>query len=308
MMMRYVALPTLLLAACGGAQELVLADGQNYSYTGEMTIPSISTASAQGVEICWDKLVQDLQCHDTSPVADIDLLSLIRFPDLSQAEVEEGISNDTLTQSQLDGYVSLEVGDETCGNLEDFSLLGTPVDISKEYFDGGGTYLLMIASGDTPGQGARMLTFMEPLADNTTDAVSVGDGCDLLDFQADLVSKNVVTMNAAGPWTVNWSGLTRNGIGNPMDPARIDGLEVGYYADLTVEQIQDQFLDLELIADDWYSADLPPGSTADLSLVRNAAGASLDALTTDGVWLLALRCSTCSNPAPLFLGVIEVVE
>mgnify|MGYP005741916403 CR=1 FL=1 len=28
----------------------------------------------------------------------------------------------------------------------------------------------------------------------------------------------------------------------------------------------------------------------------------------DGIWILALTCSTCANPAPLFLTVLEPTE
>jgi hypothetical protein len=31
-------------------------------------------------------------------------------------------------------------------------------------------------------------------------------------------------------------------------------------------------------------------------------------VTPDGTWVLALRCSTCANPAPRFLTLLEPVE
>ena len=50
--------------------------------------------------------------------------------------------------------------------------------------------------------------------------------------------------------------------------------------------------------------DLPGGTTASLGDATNG-GAAFDGFSGNGVWLLALRCTTCANPAPLFLTVLE---
>src|SRR5688572_3113938 len=65
----------LLLAAlpgCGGGEEdegppsdaVSLADSNNYTSESSLSIPVVETASATDLDICWDGVVKDLQCHD----------------------------------------------------------------------------------------------------------------------------------------------------------------------------------------------------------------------------------------------------
>ena len=78
---------------------------------------------------------------------------------------------------------------------------------------------------------------------------------------------------------------------------------LGYYAGATVEDLQEQFLDLELIADQTWSIELTGTTGYDLAEIPDFTG-----FTTDGTWILALTCSTCANPAPLFLTVLEPTD
>ena len=288
---------TMLLSLIGcGLPTLALEDGQNYAYTGEMSVPSVTTASGTDLDICWDQLAQDLSCHGLSATDDIDLLALIRFPHLSQEEVELGIERDDLTQSQLDGYVALATGDATCAQLSAFDFFGTPIDVPAQYNSDGGTYLLMLSTGTTPGQGARMLTFLDPSADSETVEVDIEDGCGVLDFEASLGGRTL-RVEDEGPWLVDWSALTTNGAGNPFTSGFVDEVTVAFYEGMDPAALEAGFLDLELLATEQW--------TVELSEARTQVELEAIDLSRDGTWLLALRCSTCSNPAPLFLTVLE---
>jgi len=279
------------LLACG--RTLELQDAHNYAYTGDMSIPSTATASGEDLSLCWEGLVEDLACHGIDPATDIELLSLIRFPHLDEAEVEAGISADDLTQSQLDGYVALETGGETCAQLSAFDFFGTPIDVPSEYTAEGGTYLLMLSSGTEPGQGARMLQFLAPSADSDVDLVDIGDGCGTLDFEARIEGSIAAP---EGPWTIDWTALSTNGAGNPFEPTLVDRVTVGFFEGRSPEDLEQSFLDLELEATE--------SLTVELSEV--SARAEVDVpLRSGGTTLLALRCGTCSNPAPLFLTALE---
>jgi hypothetical protein len=107
-----------------------------------------------------------------------------------------------------------------------------------------------------------------------------------------------------GGWTIDWSGLTKDGLGNEVNIQNIDSVMVGFYEGLSAADIQSQFLDLELIATQLYTMPLDGQVTADLTLASDGTNnfASFDG---DGTWIVALRCSTCSNPAPLFLSIVE---
>ena len=66
----------LLLAGCGSstnngpAGNLVLADANNYKTHAALTIPTVDTAPAVDLDICWDAVANDLQYRAVpAPVA-----------------------------------------------------------------------------------------------------------------------------------------------------------------------------------------------------------------------------------------------
>ena len=77
---------------------------------------------------------------------------------------------------------------------------------------------------------------------------------------------------------------------------------------LELAAVRDRDFDLELNATTLWDVQLAGGRTADLSTaVERGTGAPFSgfARSSTGVWLLALLCSTCQNPAPVLLTVLE---
>lgn len=307
---------SLLIASCasdggdsGGATavpptDLVLEDHHNYQFTGTLEVPETLTTALVDFAVDWSALSLDMQCHPTDPVADIDNLALLVFPYLTTTEVEAGLSGSNLLQADLGGYTSHLPADATDARLTDFTFFGTDVDIETLYAEGSGTWLLLLATGTRIGLGTRMLSFVTPVAAETNTQVDVTDGCAVLNFDADLQSLVPVPVRAGGPWNLDWSGLTVDGQGNPMALGNIDGLMLGHYPDHTAAELEADFVDIELLADAVWELPLASGSTADLSLAT-ADGVPFSGFTSGGTWVLGLRCSTCSNPAPLFLTVLD---
>lgn len=282
-----------------------LADPNNFSFTGALDVPSIATASGQDVTVCWDEVLHDLQCHGLDPLADIDNLGLVRFANYSQEEVEAALSANDLQQSAISGYVEYNTdGANSCINLASFSFFGTSIDVEEEYTEAGGTFMVLLTEGTTAGVGARMITFLAPSETETATEVSVADGCGLLEVESDLESLTPVSIPAAGPYTVDWSTLTVDGQGNPIAVEDIDGLMIAFYEGETAASLETQLLDLELNATRLYNMPLTGETTADLALATGTDGA-FSGFSGDGTWMLALRCSRCYNPAPIFLSVVE---
>lgn len=300
------------LLACGdkaddtGALEanIILTDANNFSYTGDISVPSYTTHSGADVEVCWSNLTKDLQCHDLDPIADIDNVGLVRFPHMTQDEVETGLSENSLLQSDISGYVEWNTDHSaTCINLSEMSFFGTEININKEYTEAGGTYMLLLAEGLEPGVGARMISFLAPSADSDVASVELEDnGCDLLDFEADVESLTPAAAPADGPWVVDWSGITVDGLGAEITLENIDGVMLGFYEGKTPADLEAIFLDLQEpgVATELHEVTLEGGSTFDLGSIDGFSGFS-----GDGTWVLALTCSRCYNPAPLFLTIVE---
>ncbi len=288
------------LAGCGDTI-ITLTDGNNYTYTGTVDLPTVTTASGVDLDICWDAVTSDIQCHDVVPDQDLNLLSMIRFPLLDEAAMEEKLSNDSLLQSDQSGYVELETNGATCASLSELSFFGTPVDVASEYTAEIQSYLLTLATGTTTGVGTRAMVLLQPDEASDVTAVSIPAACGILEnFSADIESLTAVPIPADGPWIVDWSELTTNGLGNDLSLGNVDGILLGFYEGASLTDLQDQFLDLELLATDVWSMELPGSTGADLSDLSGFTG-----FEGDGVWVLALTCSTCANPAPLFLTILQ---
>jgi hypothetical protein len=168
--------------------------------------------------------------------------------------------------------------------------------------------LLLFSKGTTPGLGARTMAFLKPTAASTNTKVDGVTGCGLLDFSADLASLTKLPVPAAGPWIVDWRDITKDGQGNEVPFEKIDGVTIGFYAGMTVADLESRIFDIELDATSLWDVKLMGGRTADLSTATDrATGAAFSGFTRadTGTWMLALTCSACQNPAPVLLTILD---
>jgi hypothetical protein len=297
------------VAGCSKTPEVTgkLGDAHNYSFSGALEVPSVETVSGQDVDLCWEELAQDIRCHDMDPVADIDNVSLVRFPHLEQEEIEAAMSAGTLQQADISGYVESRVEEETCTALSEMSFFGTEIDVAQEYIPDAATFLLLLTTGTEPAVGTRMLVFLEPTEGSERTQVDVPSGCGVLDFEADLQSLDPLPLWVDGPWPIDWSAVTTDGQGLANDFASVDGISLAFYETLNAEELEADFLDLELLADQTWEAELASGTSFDLGDLQSD-GEAFGGFHDQGLWVLGLRCGTCMNPAPLLLTLVEPVE
>jgi len=305
-----------LLAGCGGSSttddvrgNIIVRDEHNYRTTASLSIPTVETAPATDLDICWTNVVDDLQCHPVATQADVDNVSLLRISHLSQQEVSDKLASGLLTQSQVAGYLDYQPDHvATCAKLSQLSFFGTAIKVTEEYKESADfTYLLLFSKGTTPGLGARAMTFIRPTSTSVNTKVDAPTGCGMLDFSADLASVTHLPVPVAGPWVLDWRDITRDGQGNPVPFEKIDGVTVGFYAGKSVADLQANIFDIELIATTLWDLPLAAGRTADLALAtqRGGGGAFPGFDRTDaGTWMLALTCSRCQTPAPVVLAIL----
>jgi hypothetical protein len=321
---RFAPAVIVLLAGCsqatdsGGGRDagasITLANKNNYRSTASLTLPTVETASGVDLDICWTNIATDMQCHPVSPQTDIDNVAFLRLLHLTSSQAEVKLVSGGLTQSQIDGYLEFHTEKQTtCARLSQFSFLGSKVDVLAEYQESADeTYLLLFTRGVERGVGARVMMFLRPVASSTNTRVDATSGCGTLAFAADLTTPERVSVPAAGPWTADWSSVTADGQGNEIIYSTLDKLLLGYYQGMTVADIQAKFFDLETMATSLWDLGLTGAYTADLSqAVERKTGAPFAGFSghaSDGIWLLALLCSTCQNPAPVILAVLEPRE
>jgi len=285
--------------------EVVLTDANNYDFRGDLDGPTVPLAEYADASLAWSGLVEDLQCHELDPVEDIDTAALMIFPLLSEEEVEVGLALDTLRQVDLGAYLEFQPGSSTTATLSDFTFFGTEADIWQDFDEGSGTWLVTLNTGVQVGAGSRMFVFLEPSPVSEDTHVEIAEGCGVLDSEADLEALRPAPVLEEGPWEVDWSAVTTNGSGVPFQANRVDEVSLARF-DEEVSVLEQDFLDLEFLAAEHYRLEHPGGYSADLADLVDEQGRSFGGFGADGTWLLALRCGTCSNPAPLFLTALKV--
>jgi hypothetical protein len=311
-----VVVALALLAGCGSSSpqddargNLRLRDENNYRTTARLSIPTVETAAGTDLDICWTDVVTDLQCHPVSTQSDLDNVSLLRISHLSPEVVADKLASGQLTQSQVAGYLDYHTDHSaTCTKLSQLSFFGTLIDVPHEYVESTDfTYLLLFSKGTTPGLGARAMTFIKPTSTSTNTQVAAPPGCGMLHFTADLASLAPLSVAPAPPWVLDWRDITRDGPGNPVPFEKIDGVTIGFYAGMTVADLQTRIFDIEIIATTLWDLPLTAGRTADLTLATDrASGAPFAGFDRSdaGIWMLALTCSRCQTPAPVVLTIL----
>lgn len=314
-----------LLAGCGGGgdegddpgdgggdpADIVLTDDNNYTAVSTLSIPKVMTEPSADLDICWSDLMKDIQCHDIDAAADIDAVAFLRIPNLTEEEIEEKLAAGTLAATEVKKYFDFRVGDSesTCTTLGSFKVLNTtPIVLDEDFVEGEDKYLMLFSTGTTLGVGARAMTFVEPVSGEANTTVNAPSDCEVLDFAADITTPAAVEAPADGPWVVDWSELTRDSTGNNVVFQNLDRLLVAFYADMTVAELQENFLDIEIMKTSLYEVAFPKGDRkADLADAREVdSDEPFEGFDrTDGVWAIGLMCSTCQNPAPVFLSVVE---
>ena len=313
---------SLWLAACGsndsngsdGPGGVAFSDQHNYTSTSTLTVPVVETKEGADLKICWDGLTKDILCHDIAPTADINNVTFLQIQNLDKKQIETKLAFGQLTQAEVKIYRDYHVPaglSPSCVNLSSLTLGTTAVNPSADYVaDASKKYLLLFSKGTMLGVGARSMLFIEPSQSSTTTSVTsptAAQTCDILDFNATLAS-TPLKIPANGPYKVDWSKITRDSMGNPVVFQNIDRLLVAFYANKTPADLVNAFLDIEINATSIYEIPIAVGTkSADLAQAkkRGSNEAFSGFGTAPGVWAVALTCTACQVPAPVFLAIIE---
>jgi hypothetical protein len=312
----------LIVAACSGSSNstgdgggagtanVFFTDANNYTSMSSLTLPSITTASGADLTICWDQIMKDLQCHAVTPLQDIDDVDVLAVSNPDAGAIEMELAAGSLQGNDLHAinhYLTNHTS--ACAQLSQFSFAGAAIDVSTDYVANPNIqYMVLFATGTIDGVGSRTMAFLNPSTSSTNTMVEAPDGCGILDFQANLTSLTPLPIPKMGPWVMDWSQLTRDSINNTVIFSKIDSLLLGYYPGLQVSDLQTQFLNIEQIANPLYqmSIDGAHAQSANLANAKDANGNSFSGFTsTSGTWAVGLLCSTCQNPAPIALTVLN---
>jgi hypothetical protein len=305
-----------LAGACGGGSSQAtcsvnacLKDENNYTASGTLTVPHVATGAGADVNVCWSGITSDILCHDVAP-GQIVATTFLRIPDLTEAEITKRLTTGTFEQKLVNLYLTFWVAWEpgaTCAVLSKFKFGSRMLIPAEDYLaDPKYKYMLLFAASEVAGEQTRSMVFLDPTPGLVVAQVDGPNGCGDLAFTADLTTPKPLSIPAAGPWLVDWSGLTKDGLGNTVTFATIDSLVVGYY-DMTVAGLEKKALDYDRIATVLYTVPIDAGAThVDLASATTSTGQPFTGFTAGtGFWAIGLRCSTCQLPAPIAVAIVN---
>ena len=315
-----MACSTVLSSGCSGDDPneggsvpegaIALTDANNFTATAQIAPPVFDTAVGD-VQIDWTSVTQNLLCHDVAPR--VESVYLIRVELGTEQAVVDSILAGTLSGLPTKQFTfRVPDGAATSASLSNFMFGEVPIELGSEYFASDSeTYLMLFSTGTSVRKGAQSMLFLNPTAASTVTQVTAETGCGMLTYSANLATLTPVQVPVAGPWVVDWSGAKRTGDGKPSPHNDIDRVLVGFYSGRDVAYIQENIFDIERDpqATLWeIQHQAGSGRSANLADAKAKHDGSAFAgfqTSEQGTWLLGLFCSTCTNPAPVFLTVIQ---
>lgn len=308
--MRRIGWVGLFLAGCpgkGDGETIAFEDRNNYAFDGTFTIDSVQVGTGANFCIDWSAVTTDIRDRAFDPV-DVDQVALLQF-DLTPSEVADQIDTNQLRQDDASNqYLWSQPGGESSACTQDFEIIGNAFDPAVLVEDDAKTWIVSLIDLDTGKNDILMTLFVEPAEASENDAVAVTDASAELDYTVDIAGKPGLAATAdAGAWTLDWSAVTNDVNGTPFDPLLGDELLIAHYSGFaSVNEVEGVFLQLDTVADETFTMDVYGEVDADLSGAEDAGGQGFGGFTTDGVWLVAVSCTTCTSPVPMLLGWVDV--
>lgn len=298
---------------CAGTN-VVANPANNYTFSSTLTFPPVSVKPDSDLSFDWSAVTHDFLGHPVNAMTDIDQVSVVMWS-LTLEDLQTKLNAEELAQRDTTTVPATLFTEKmvTSGNLLEFTVAGNPVlpeEImpffnATDYPPANHTYTVMVASGTVLGKGTRMIQSFKLDPASTNTSVVVTNASTMLDYEVNLAALTPTHVPAATAGiTVDWSGMTVNALGNEFKTTDITRVMLGRYTE-TVAELQADFLDLELIAEDLYRGDVPSGTDIDLSTLTNAGGQAFAGIDATSTWVLTLICGDCNNPAPWYLTILK---
>lgn len=299
--------------SCGATFEATSA--HNYKFSSTITLSPVMVKPGVELTFDWSGVTKDFMNHTLDPAKDIDFVNLVLWG-LNEKDLQTQLNADSLTQKDFvtTGKSPTEMM-KTSATLFNF-LAPSGQAITKEeilpYMDAtnyppeSNTYTVIISTGDLISGGrSRMIQAMklDPASSNTT--VSLTNDSTKLEYSVDLHSLTPTLVPAGTPdLKVSFENIEKNAMGNTFLPTQITEVRVAHYTQ-TVAELEQKFLDLELIDENTWRNNEIAGVDFMLNGLKDDDGNAFTGVTSSGTWILGLVCGACKNPAPWYITVLK---
>lgn len=294
-----------------------MMDENSYAYSGHMNIGAQTAAAQADSTIDWCDVTVDIRGRQVVPT-DIDRLMLVEI-DGTHDEVARLIESNELTMADVVAPWQFINDMAVCtANLSDFSMIANAFNVGD--FGGasatGSTWLLSLTYYDAGAFDYAMPSFVVPEQGAPVSEIRFHDDLSTIEVDVDLHTlKPMTTSSRFDEYTLDWSAVTTDVYGNEYDDQLGNQVLIGKVPFGDIEQVEDVFLRLDDEASELYRLNVVDGipvvqgeTDVDLMLATNADGEPFGGFTTDGIWLVGVECTSCTSPAPLLLGVVQVVD
>jgi hypothetical protein len=296
---------------------VVITDETNYSLTDSFSIQHVVLKDNTDLVFDWSMLSVDFFGKAVTPTTDINTVSISLW-NLKPADIEQALKVDDLPLGSNSGVITtFPDGTYTHMNLLGFNELGNPLPTDElwsrfdtatpnyQYPQDQYTFLLMAQSGTDVGRRPHSIALFNIDPGSSVTELDLTNDSTKLTYSVDLERAHPMLVPAGAPFTIDWSQMTTNCLGNTYDYSQITEAAVAHYTTKTLPELQQDFLNLEDIADGWWSAQVTAGASIDFSMLTDKNGAAFPGIDSTGVWMAALFCGTCNNPAPWSITILQ---
>jgi len=327
-------LAPLSIASCGSKSSspppptctngmIVAAEENDYAFKSSIMLHPVTVKSMSDLMFDWGGVTKDFLGHQVDPVKDLNSIFVL-LVDVPSATLETQLDNDMFSEMsiQITPPPLFSPNGPTSGSLfEDFTVGGEAITLTSAgpylnaatYNPSNSTFAVVAQSGPNLGSNIHMLQSFELSDSSTNTKVTLTNSSTTLTYTANLhdLHPTGVPANTAS-LTLDWSKIQKNALGNSFGngsgytTTSITSAIVGHYTQ-SLSELEGKFPDLQMIAQDLYTATTPYGTTLDFTTLKDANGNSFNGVTSDGTWLVGLICGMCENPAPWYMSVLTPV-
>jgi hypothetical protein len=296
---------------------IVANEANDYSFSSSLMLHPVTVKAMSDLTFNWGGVTTDFLGQPVNAKTDLNTIFLL-LVNLPAATFEMQLNNDTFATSVIaipgPPPSFMPTGGVTTTTLyNNFVSADGPVDatLAAQYLDAAtytpanSTFVIGAQTGTNIGSSIRMLQSfqLDPSSSNTT--VTLTNSSTTLSYMANLHSLHPTGVPAGtAALTLDWGQVATNALGQPFVATNVGNAIVGHYSQ-TPAQLESQFLDLQTIAEDLYTATIPSGTVLDFTQLMDKSGNSFPGVDSTGTWLVALICTNCRNPAPYYLTILE---
>jgi hypothetical protein len=314
---------------CVSDGNIVITNDTNYQLSSDLTVVSQTVMDGTDITFDWSAVTKDFYGRTVDPATDIDGV-LVTLWGLTEPELRDNINKDELRPRNAKGALTAfpkdfpadfpEGHSPTSVKLLEMNSFRNEVPVEEieqrfvttqenyAYPQDTNTFMMSVSTGSDPTKNTRMVSFFKLDHASTNSTVALTNDSAKMTFEVHLANIQQILVPASQPsLTIDWSQMTTNAVGAEYLVSQITEAVVAHYASLTLQGLEEQFLELESLADGWWSAEVTSGSSIDLSTAKDASDGAFPGIDASGVWLIALfpNPEQYNNPAPWSITVIR---